>query len=299
MTDGPDVLIHVVFSSALRDPCDERAIVLEAVGIVNQLRQLDGEYVLAVQIEDFTRAKQQLRLYAAENVQRSMPAIAQEQVSNGIIGATLYVVLLLVVFGLQYSATFSQSIITIGSAHAGAIQSGEWWRTITALTLHGDIAHLLGNICFGVLFGIFLSHTLGSGVAWLSILLAGIIGNVISGFIKAPHFSAIGASTAIFAALGILSAYTWQKRKSFSYSRLRRWTPLITGLALLAFLGGPGEKIDVFSHVSGFIAGVLCGGVLAFLSDRQKLSPQVQVFCGIGTISLVAISWIMAGLKGV
>jgi hypothetical protein len=34
----------------------------------------------------------------------------------------------------------------------GLIHSGEWWRTITALFLHANGAHLLNNLVFGTLF---------------------------------------------------------------------------------------------------------------------------------------------------
>lgn len=267
-------------------------MVLEAVGIMYELQQIEGEYALAVQIEDATRATEQLRLYADENTRRPLPAIPQKNISNGLIGALLYVALLLVVFDLQHFVSFTHSLTALGRAHAGSIQTGEWWRTITALTLHKDISHLLGNMIFGALFGVLLSQLLGSGVAWFAILVTGITGNVFSALIKASHHSAIGASTATFAALGILAAYTWQRRKHLSHSGLRRWAPIIAGMALLALLGGPGEKIDVLSHVTGFVAGALLGAVLGMLGDRLILKRYVQVTCGMATIALLSLAWI-------
>jgi membrane associated rhomboid family serine protease len=287
----------MVFHSQLRAPCDERAIVFEAVGIMYELLRVEDGYVLAVQMDDVERAAEQLRLYTDENIKRPMSTLPQKNVSNGIIGALLYVALLVIVFDLQHFRVLGHSLSALGSAHAGSIQAGEWWRTITALTLHSGISHLLGNMIFGALFGVLLSQLLGSGVAWFAILITGITGNVFSGFIKASHHSAIGASTAVFAALGILSAYTWQRRKHLSHSGFRRWAPIIAGIALLAFLGGPGERTDVLSHVTGFIAGVFLGCVFGLLSDHMKLTSRVQIVFGVATVSIVALAWIMVGIK--
>ena len=37
----------------------------------------------------------------------------------------------------------------LGAVHGAAIREGQWWRLITALTLHADSAHLFGNLAIG------------------------------------------------------------------------------------------------------------------------------------------------------
>ena len=49
------------------------------------------------------------------------------------------------------------------------VLDGQWWRTITALTLHSGLAHLISNLVFGCAFGGLAAHSLGSGLAWFSI----------------------------------------------------------------------------------------------------------------------------------
>ena len=51
-----------------------------------------------------------------------------------------------------------------GEAMNRQIIAGEWWRCITALTLHRDFAHFIANLGFGLLFAAFLQPRLGGGV---------------------------------------------------------------------------------------------------------------------------------------
>ena len=74
---------------------------------------------------------------------------------------------------LEAAATFGWNWRSIGSMDAGLVASGQWWRTVTALTLHGDLGHLMGNSLFGAVFGMFAGRHLGSGLAWLLVLLCG------------------------------------------------------------------------------------------------------------------------------
>jgi rhomboid protease GluP len=80
------------------------------------------------------------------------------------------------------------------------------------LSLHADPLHLMSNLASGVIFGIFVAQILGSGVAWLTILLAGALGNALNALVQSPEHTATGASTAIFGALGILSGYMRRSR---------------------------------------------------------------------------------------
>jgi membrane associated rhomboid family serine protease len=118
----------------------------------------------------------------------------------------------------------------IGAAQAGLIRDGAWWRTFTALSLNADLLHLMSNLASGVIFGIFVAQILGSGLAWLTILLAGALGNAFNALVQSPEHTAIGASTGIFGALGILSGYMRRSRVVPWRGGLRRWAPLAGGV---------------------------------------------------------------------
>ena len=106
--------------------------------------------------------------------------------------------------------------------------------------------------------------------------------------------TAIGASTAVFAALGILAALTWRHRAPLWQHGLRRWLPLAAGVMLLAYLGVGGERTDIGGHLAGFVAGATSGVGLAYVGQRVPQAPSAQrVFGGIA-LALFAFAWLLA-----
>jgi membrane associated rhomboid family serine protease len=74
---------------------------------------------------------------------------------------------------------------------------------------------------------------------------------------------------------------------------VRRWSPLIGGVLLLAFTGVGGERTDVAAHLTGFLAGMLIGWVGCRLPDHWLASRRVQKSAGIATIAMIAAAWIV------
>jgi len=102
----------------------------------------------------------------------------------------------------------------------------------------------------------------------------------------------IGASTAVFAALGLLVAYTW-RRGFFRDTPWRgRIAPIVAGLGLLAFTGTSGENTDLGAHLFGFIMGFGSGLVLArFASVTWLRSARLQGVSGALAALLVLAAW--------
>ena len=119
--------------------------------------------------------------------------------------------------------------------------AGEWWRAVTALGLHADLGHIGSNLVAGSLFGFFLAEILGGGLAWLMILAAGAAGNAINALIQPATHTSIGASTAVFGAVGLIAVLALRYRPRRWRRGLRRWAPLAAGIMLLAFLGTEGS----------------------------------------------------------
>src|SRR5208283_948082 len=88
---------------------------------------------------------------------------------------------------------------------------------ITALTLHADFEHLFSNIIIGGLIISFLRYQIGNGWCWFLTLLTGIAGNYFNALVYQSHHFSIGASTAVYGTLGILTGLQFinkVKRKS-------------------------------------------------------------------------------------
>ena len=82
-----------------------------------------------------------------------------------------------------------------------------------------------------------VSQYIGRGAAWFSILMAGAIGNGLNAYFYQTLHLSIGASTMVFAALGILGIFAINDRNAYFQTGLRRWAPLFATIALLGFLG--------------------------------------------------------------
>jgi len=160
------------------------------------------------------------------------------------------------------------------SSSTALIGNHEWWRPFTALFLHADPPHLIGNLLSGMLFGTLVARSIGPFRGWALILLSGALGNAITSFLTWPEsFTSLGASTAVFGALGILSGlgFSSMLRHRFHIPWAKTAAPVIAGIVLLGLLGGgsPGGNTDVLGHVFGFTSGLASGLIVGRLSPAS------------------------------
>jgi membrane associated rhomboid family serine protease len=282
-----------VFRSPRRRDCEERLLVLTAVGISAQLA-FDGQCIIEVALEEEQAARTQLLQYEAEN-RPPPPAPPPPRLHpHAWVGCALYVAVLVgVAFALAYGLG-PLDAFDRGELDAARMQAGQWWRAWTALTLHLDAAHLVANLGAGVWFGYLASRQLGGGLAWLLTVTGGAVANLLEGLYGPPEHRAVGASTAVFAALGIMAAYSWRERLALPQRWARRWGPLVAGVALLGWTGSGGEDTDLVGHVAGFVVGTLLGAVAA-VPRVQALTRRVpQWLCGFAALASVALAWACA-----
>ena len=286
-----------VFASITRARINEAALVLTAVGIDNMIHHHEHRWVLLVPEEDEHLAHHQLQTYWHENKPNPERPVAAEMVDSGWPGVVGY---LFVIWMIPALGSFSQlDFLTQGRLHADAVMDGQWWRAATALTLHADIAHIAANSFFGCVFGLFVGRYLGSGLGWLLVLLSGIGANLLNALVQPEQFKAIGASTATFAALGIVPAYGW--RKGFFRGRgfTRGFAPIFGAICILAFTGFGSERVDVLGHIFGFAAGIGMGLIAARAPrlDPHRMSTSDQQRAGAAALILLAAAWCFALLS--
>ena len=285
----------VVFEAAQAGPCSDRALVLQSQGIKSEVVVNDGHYQLLVPEDDLGSARIELLAYQQENAdwqpRRQTVKYDYQNPWPGIVG---FVALMLFIPWAAGVGLEALNWYGAGKVDAGLVRDGQWWRTITALTLHADIAHLSSNLVFGVVFGFFAGQYLGSGVAWLSILMAGATGNWLNSYLQSASHTSVGASTAIFGALGLVAAFSW-KRKLYPQDRWAyRIGPIIGGIALLAYTGTGGERTDVGAHLTGFVSGILIGTLFALWPYLLPRRGAVQWLAGASALALVGLSWFTA-----
>jgi len=293
--------IGVLLRSRHRHEVMDARLVLDAVGIPAEAVYRDGWWLLLAAKEDGRRALDELLAYHAENPRGPKPPPVRVPVlSGGPAGVVGYALILLLVAAAANRWVFGIDWVDVGAMRTGLVRGGEWWRTITALTLHGDSGHLSANLAFGAVFGLFAAQALGGGVAWLGILLAGALGNFLNALVQPAYHSSLGASTAVFAALGILvsNAFRYRTVMLAGGGLIRRWSPLVGGIALLAYTGTGGERTDVVAHLTGFLAGLALGWIGARLPEKQLDRPAVQRVAGASTLGLLVLAWSLALIRG-
>jgi membrane associated rhomboid family serine protease len=176
---------------------------------------------------------------------------------------------------------------------SGRVREGEWWRLLTALTLHADLQHLLGNLAIGGIFILLLCRQLGSGLAWVLLLGAGTLGNLINAFLQPLTHNSVGASTAVFGAVGVFAATSVVR---YRHHLSRRWPlPVAAALSLLAVLGSEGKNTDLGAHLFGLLAGGALGVTAEQLMIRYGYpGRRLNLLLALFSVVLVVTAWYCA-----
>lgn len=271
------------------------ALVLDSRSIPCCIEPDGSAWQLLVPEQHMESACRELELY--ENANRHWPPPLpppRHLIENTL--PTVSVLILLAIFhnlnllGLSLPERGIIDLNDLGAAHAEQILHGQWWRTVTALTLHADLTHLLSNLTIGGVFIILLCRDLGSGLAWSLLLASGTLGNLLNALVQSPAHRSVGASTAVFGAVGILAAISMVR---YRHHLQRRWfIPVASGLALLALLGSEGKNTDLGAHLSGFVCGVVSGMAAEHLMVRYgRPGALLNALLALLSGGLVVAAW--------
>lgn len=279
---------HAVRVTPSREAADEWGVVLAAAGIPYWVRRrLDG-WALLVAPRDVARATAALDAYERENRAEGEAVPGQTVPLDTAVTLGLVVALLLAaVFAVAGPRAGRSEWIVRGSADAGRIVTGEWWRVVTALTLHADASHLLGNVVGAALLLPAVFAELGPGVGLTLVLLAGAAGNLLTAVVHGGGHVSVGASTAVFGAIGILAAL---RMVGPARSRARRrWMVVAASLALLALVGVAPDA-DLLAHLSGVLAGAALG-LVASPPRARIASSLVQWALVAAALAATGAAW--------
>ncbi len=284
----------VIFDSTSRQACNDRALVLTSLKIPYDILSDDIRYMLAVPVEVEEKAKYEIWQYDKENqpVPRHKPKLVPEY-QNPVPGVIVYIVIVCLVAWLAGESVFNRDWVAAGRVDGQLIRQGEWWRTLTALTLHSGLRHIAGNIGFGAVFGILAGRLFGSGLTWFCVVVASGFANILNTLLLASDHKSIGASTAVFAALGLIAGFVWRAKLMAQDRWAYRLGPIVGGIALLAYTGTGGPNTDIGAHLAGFVCGFGFGMLLTLL-PKIPSSRQFQLLCGASAVTILTIAWAVA-----
>ncbi|HOW52233.1 MAG TPA: rhomboid family intramembrane serine protease [bacterium] len=268
---------------------DRWALIMSAKNIPHEVYNLPDGWTLYVRTLDADLAQREIEQYQAGERERKAKRRWPNYFPEAMPGLVFVLGALAIFHSFTYAPPGREFWLSAGHASASRITDGQWWLTITALTLHADLEHVGSNIVFGGIVLWALRRVIGAGRAWPLVLLSGALGNYMNALFYASAHNSIGASTAVFGAVGILSAV--QVAERFRMPRTRIWIPFAAGLALLASLGSS-EKTDIMAHLFGFIAGIGVGLIAIPLLKRDIfIGRGSALFLSLFSFGLVLLAW--------
>ncbi len=258
------------------------------------VRYVEGYYLLVVMGDQTTKLKREVDETSARN--RFWPPSRLDLSASSLsklpsIGAV--VLLILAFWGQNRFPEIVERGVNSGSVFA----DGEWWRVVTAVTLHANIGHLAGNLLGLSIFAYLACRYMGNGLAWLLILLAAALSNLSNAWLHAGEaYSSLGASTAVFAALGLLAGYPVG---AYLRARIdietRDWlVPFFGGCIAFAWMGGGEYPTDVAGHFWAFGYGAIFSMIVAWTGLHLKSKPWIQAILLCFSFGCLVLSWATA-----
>ncbi len=183
-----------------------------------------------------------------------VPPPSRQQAERPIVTYTLLVITVLVFLAQMASqAMMGEDLpVYIGVKANELIISGQFWRLITPLFLHGSFMHIGFNMYALYVLGQDLERFYGRWRFLFLYFLAGFAGNVFS-FIFTPAPS-LGASTAIFGLIGAQGVLFYRNREVFGPLAQRALMQTVT-IAVINLVIGMSPGIDNWGHIGGLIGG--------------------------------------------
>lgn len=174
------------------------------------------------------------------------------------------VALLVAVTIVQLGTEHVESYFLLGtesSKIAGLVKplvwEGEWWRILTAATIHGFFPlHLYfnGQALYG--FGALIEQL--SNRAHLPIVfLLSIVGGGFFSLFFMPNITSIGASGGIMGLIGYMAVFGYRRQRQLPPNFLRSMLVNIGSIAAFGIIGY--QFIDNFAHLGGLVTGALYG----------------------------------------
>ena len=166
--------------------------------------------------------------------------------------------------------------------------SGQWWRTITAMFLHGGWLHLLLNMWVLWNVGRLAERLYGSAMFAVLYFATGICGSL-TRIAWEPSIASVGASGAIFGVLGALLAMLLHRGARIPRSiALAHWPSTLLFVLFNLVNGYFDPLIDNAAHVGGLLSGLLLGAALVRPVDaearRHFPARQVALAGAVGVI---------------
>ena len=164
-------------------------------------------------------------------------------------------------------------------------QPNQWWRFIVPIFLHGGIIHIGFNMLLQLTLGRDVEKQIGTLRFLLVYFSAGIFGFVFGGNFAPNGIMSTGCSGSLFGILALVLLdllYTWKSREKPG----RDLAFILLDIAI-AFVIGLLPALDNFSHIGGFLTGLVLGICILHSPDalRKRTGLDEPPYSSVGAAS--------------
>lgn len=178
-------------------------------------------------------------------------------------------------------------LVQWGANVSGLTTSGEWWRLVTSMFLHGGLLHVAFNSSALFELGKEIESRLGSWRFAFLYLFSG-LGGAVASMLWHVNAVSVGASGAIFGIFGAAFVFAWKKPSLFDRFDAKRVLAFIVFSLLLGWF----MDFDNAAHIGGLLAGMYLACSLLGKDEPGKKVWLNRSF-GFGMVALAAVLWLL------
>ncbi len=225
---------------------------------------------------------------AQKTIRKNMTKLQRKKwVSNNIVTIVLSVILTAMfiatnLLAVTYKIPYYQALLLLGAYNKEIIvMTGQYYRFLTPMLLHGSVIHLLMNVLSMRNLGSILEQELG-WIKYLATIVLGSLFGTVFLFVRSEPGIVIGISAGIYALLGVLLVVLFER--NLLKNRVILMNVLMT-LLINAYISLM-PNVSMTGHLGGLYAGIILG----FLFSKRKDWNHIR------TASLVVLLTSMAYL---
>ena len=173
-----------------------------------------------------------------------------------------------------------------GALFGPLVADGEWWRIVSAGFLHAGLLHLAFNMYFLYFLGTLMEPSIGKlrfGIVYFVSLVGGSFGALL----LSPNAVTVGASGAVFGAMG--AAIIAMRARGIDPMQSGLGVTLLLNLAITFLIPG----ISIGGHLGGLFAGGLIGYLMFDVADRRQLSANLVHGVAVGLAIVLAVGGVL------
>jgi len=182
-----------------------------------------------------------------------------------------------------------QVMVHFGANYGPLTLSGEWWRLVTYMFLHGGIFHIAMNMWCLWNVGTLCESLYGRWTYVAVYLITGVAGGLASIAWHPVGPPSVGASGALFGLTGALIASFYLGEFSLSGISIKgALSSLLFFAGFSLFLGGVFPGIDNAAHIGGLVSGLALGALIARLAPQQDAPLRRAIVVAVVALAVLA-----------